>query len=225
MVKTNRLAYWAVILGFFISSLMGQADAADLSRGYVALYGGLTIPESLQHAHGTGPLSSVKLTNLDLVSSPIYGAKLGIRFPGRDRWAGLETEFFYTNPHIKQQNITFSGALPTTTTNFAGAHVRVATWAVNWIVRYPGESFQPYIGVGPGIFWGRMSGPAAELGTGSDSSLGLNALAGTRLLLTQRLALFGEYKYNRVAFDFGGTAALHTLYQAHHFVGGLSLLF
>jgi opacity protein-like surface antigen len=205
---------------------MGEAAAADLSRGYVALYGGLTIPQSLQDAHGTGPLSSVELTNLDLVRSAIYGGKLGIRFPGRDRWAGLETEFFYTNPHVKQQDIGFTGGgVPPFTVNFAGAHVRIATWAVNWIVRYPGERFQPYVGVGPGIFWGRMSGSEAELGTGSDTSLGLNALGGVRLLLTQRLAVFGEYKYNRVTFDFGGSAALHVLYQPHHFVGGLSLLF
>src|SRR6266705_4416689 len=126
MVNTNRLVCWAVILGLFISSLMGQAAAEDLSRGYFALYGGLTIPQSLEHARGTGPLSSVELTNLDLVRSGIYGAKLGIRFPGRDRWAGLETEFFYTNPHIKQQDITFSGpfvcpggAPPPCTVNFA----------------------------------------------------------------------------------------------------------
>src|SRR5712692_3783849 len=160
MVKTNRLACWAVILGLFISSIMGQAAAADLPKGYFALYGGLTIPGSFQHVHGTGSLSPVELTNLDLVRSGIYGAKLGIRFPGRDRWAGLETEFFYTNPHIKQQDITFTGPIactgggpPPCTENFPGAHVRVSTWAVNWVLRYPGEYVQPYVGVGPGIFW------------------------------------------------------------------------
>jgi opacity protein-like surface antigen len=222
MPKTNRLAYWAVILGLVISSITGQAAAADLSQGYVALYGGLTIPQSLQDVRG--PLPSVELTDLDLVRSPIYGAKLGIRLPGRERWLGVETEFFYTNPHIKQQDIGFTvGGVPAGTFNFAGHHVRVATWAVNLILRYWGERFQPYLGVGPGIFWGRMSG--LDIGTGSDTSLGLNALAGTRFLLTEHVALFGEYKYNRVTFDFGGTAVLHTLYQPHHFVGGVSLLF
>ena len=233
-MKPKPLAYWAVILGLFIPSIMGQAAAADrpdpyidLSRSlhpYIGLYGGLTSPERLQEVRGTGDLSAVKLTDLALARSAIFGGKLGL-FPSPKSWLGIETEFFYTNPHIKQQDITFSGAVPTTTTNFAGAHVRVATWALNLIARYPGERVQPYVGVGPGIFWGRMSGPVAELGTGSDTSLGLNALGGVRLLLTQRLAVFGEYKYNRVTFDFGGTAALHTLYQAHHFVGGLSLLF
>jgi opacity protein-like surface antigen len=232
MVKTNQITCWAVILGLFISSITGQAAAADLSRGYFALYGGLTIPESLQHARGIGTPLLVEFTDLDLVRSAIVGAKVGIRFPGRDRWAGLETEFFYTNPHVKQQDVTSTiPALPFSSTDpFPGAHMRVATWAVNWMVRYPGEVFQPYIGVGPGVFWGRISGndvnaAGNNFGTGSDTSLGLNVLAGTRILLTQRLAVFGEYKYNRVTFDFGGTAALHVLYQPHHFVGGLSLLF
>ena len=48
MVKPNRLAYWAVIVGLFLSSLMGQAAAADLPTGYVAFYGGTTIPQSLK---------------------------------------------------------------------------------------------------------------------------------------------------------------------------------
>src|SRR2546428_7504749 len=122
MVKTNRLAYWAVVLGLFISSLMGEAAAADLPKGYVALYGGLTIPESLQQAHGIGPLSSVQLTDLDLARSAILGGKLGIRFPGRARWLGVETEFFYTNPHVKQQNVTATIPGLSLPEPFPGAH-------------------------------------------------------------------------------------------------------
>lgn len=215
IVTPKRLKYWAVILALSLPS-MGQAAESNVSQTYVALYGGLTIPKSFQDNR----VLSANLTNLELARSPIYGAKLGMFLPGQDRWLGVETEFFYTNPHIKQQDITFT---PGGVRNFAGAHVRVATWAVNWILRYPGERFQPYIGGGPGIFWGRMSG--VDLGTGSDTSLGLNALAGARFFLTKRVALFGEYKYNRVTFDFGGTASLHTLYQPQHFVGGFSLLF
>jgi len=225
-VTPQRFKCWAVILGLFISSV-GQAADADFPETYIALYGGLTVPKSFTDNR----VLSVDLTNLELARSAIFGAKLGMFLPGRDRWSGLETEFFYTNPHIKQQDITFSGGgVPPTTANFAGAHVRVATWAVNWIIRYPGEWFLPYIGAGPGIFWGRVSGAHTgltppDIGTGSDTSLGLNALAGARFFLSKRMALFGEYKYNRVTFDFGGTASLHTLYEPQHFVGGFSLLF
>ncbi len=99
----------------------------------------------------------------------------------------------------------------------------MATWALNLIARYPGERFQPYAGVGFGIFWARISGQ--DIGTSSDVSPGLNALGGMRFSLTERLALFGEYKYNQAAFDFGSNVTLYTLYQAHHFVGGLSFQF
>jgi opacity protein-like surface antigen len=222
-VKPNPFLRYILPIAFLASSITGQAVAQESPETYFALHGGLTPPQSFRHVRGVGPLSAVKLTDLKLERSAIYGAKLGFFLPGEDRWSGLEMEVFYTNPHIKQQDITFTGTGPPTTTNFAGGHVRIATWAVNWILRYPGEYFQPYVGVGPGIFWGRMSG--LDLGTGSDTSLGLNALVGARIFLSQRLALFGEYKYNRVSFDFGGTAAIHVTYQPQYFVGGLSLHF
>jgi opacity protein-like surface antigen len=222
MVSTNRLAYWAVILGLFIPSIMGQAAAADRPGPYIGLYGGLTIPEQLQDVRGTGEFSGLTFTDLKLARSAILGAKLGF-FRSPKSWLGVETEFFYTNPHVKQQDFTGTGPGGSLTQNFAGAHIRMATWALNLIARYPGERFQPYAGVGFGIFWARLSGP--DFATSADVSPGLNALGGMRFALTERLALFGEYKYNQAAFDFGRDVNLHALYQAHHFVGGLSLLF
>ncbi len=223
MVNIKHFTSFGVFLGLYILS-MGQATAADLPEPYVAFYGGVTFPQPFQDAKGIGTATGVKLSNLDLARSAVYGAKIGMFQPDPLSWLGIETELFYTNPHIKQQDIDIvtvcqsSGPAP-----FAGSHVRVATWALNWIIRYPGERFQPYAGGGPGIFWGRLSG--INFGTASDTSLGLNALAGIRIFLTKQLAVFGEYKYNRTSFDFGGTASLHVLYQAQHFAGGLSLHF
>ena len=214
MVNARALASWGLIFGLVVLST-GQAAAADPHGRYAALYGGVTIPRSLEEAE----VQTAKLSDLRLTRSVIIGTKLGI-FLSNPAWLGVETEFFYTSPHIKQQDIVFTPGGPS---NFAGAHLRVATWAVNWIARYPGKRVQPYAGAGPGIFWGRMSGD--ELGTGSDTSLGLNALAGTRIFLTENLAFFWEYKYNRTNFHFGGTADLQVLYQVHNIGGGLSLHF
>jgi opacity protein-like surface antigen len=199
------------------------ASAADRAEIYAAVYGGVTQTEPLREVAGTGPLSAVTFSNITLMRSGVGGIKLGVFLPGGDDWMGVETEAFYSTPHIKQQDLTVTAPGVTTTTNFAGARVRVATAAVNWILRYPGKYFQPYVGAGPGVFWGRMSGD--EFGTGSDTSLGLNALVGARILLASRLGVFAEYKYNRVSFDFEGTTAIRTLYQAHHGVVGLSLHF
>jgi opacity protein-like surface antigen len=218
---TRHLTFAIVGLTFVF---LAQPIQAKSIESYIGLYGGTSLAQPLREVTGNGPLSSVKLTDLDLSRTGIAGVKMGFFLPGKDRWWGVETEVFYTSPHIKQQDITFTApGFSGITTNFAGARVRIATWAVNWILRYPGTHFQPYIGAGPGIFWGRMSG--SELGSGSDTSLGLNALAGARLLLSRHVALFGEYKYNRVGFDFGGTATIHALYQAHHGVVGLSFHF
>lgn len=230
-MRLNPLLPYVLTLAFLAPSITAEAAAEEPPQTYVALYGGITILDSFKEVRGVGSLSAAKLSNLDLARSPIYGAKLGMFLPGQDRWLGVETELFYTHPHIKQQNITFTGSGVTCpggapapcVENFAGGHLRIAMLAINWIMRYPGERFQPYVGVGPGIFYGRVSG--VELGTGSDTSLGINALAGARFFLTDRVALFGEYKFNRVTFDFGGTVETRVLYQPHHFVGGLSLHF
>src|SRR2546426_7125780 len=121
MVNTNRLAYWAVILGLFIPSIMGQAAAADrldpytdLSPSlhpYIGLYGGLTSPERLQDVRGTGNLSAVKVNDLTLARSTIWGPKIGL-FPTPKSWGGGETKIFFTKPHMKHPDNTFSGAVP-----------------------------------------------------------------------------------------------------------------
>src|SRR5437879_13472642 len=120
MVKPNRLAYWAVTVGLFLASLMGEAVAADR---YIGLYGGLTIPERLQDVRGIESSSGVNLTDLKLARSAISGAKLGF-FRSPKSSLGFETEFFYTNAHMKQQDIPLSAAFPTTTSNYVGAQAR-----------------------------------------------------------------------------------------------------
>jgi hypothetical protein len=76
-------------------------------------------------------------------------------------------ELFHTTPHIKQQEVritiqpgtTFNGfSIPgsgTATGTLSGDHFRVITWApMNLMFRYHRTRLQPYIGVGPGVFFG-----------------------------------------------------------------------
>src|SRR5713101_6245754 len=164
MRQSKGLLGCAIILGLIILP-MRQAAAADR---YIGLYGGLTIPERLQDVRGIEGSSGVTLSDLKLARSTILGAKLGF-FRRPKSWLGVETEFFYTNPHMKQQDITFTvlGVPTPPVPPFVGAHVRMATWALNLIARYPGERFQPYAGVGLGIFWARISGQG--IGTSADT--------------------------------------------------------
>jgi opacity protein-like surface antigen len=212
---------------------------------YVAGFGGYTIGHGFDDVEGTGALSGLNLGDIDLKDSGVYGAKVGYFMPRRLNWLGVEMEAFNTTPHLEQTSI--AG------TTLPGAHLRVTTLAFNAIARakmmcerhdndhdrtgrpandrdYRYHDFcrlQPYVGVGLGVFFARASDAA---GSSSDNGVpGLNALAGIRYYFTERVALFGEYKYNRATFDFdnvGATAAgIKGDYSASHIVGGLSLHF
>ncbi len=198
---------------------------------YVSGFAGATIPRDLTNIEGVNPPSTarnVPVEDLAVTSSFVSGAKLGHYLPGKLSWLGAETEFFYANPHIKQQRYATSpntrglgGGY--TVQRAAGSHMRVATQAVNMVVRYPGERFQPYAGMGLGMFWGRVSGFITD--TGSDTAFGLNFLTGLRYFITPEIALFGEYKHSATTFDLGGTAMLRVDYTSNNFVFGLGYHF
>ena len=58
---------------------------------------------------------------------------------------------------------------------------------------------QPYGGVGLGVFFANLSNNGTSV---SDNAVpGFNALAGLRYYFNERVALFGEYKYNWAALD------------------------
>ena len=199
--------------------MVGQATTQSSSEVYIAAFGGVSLAQSFTKVHGTGEDASVQLSNLALKRTGIGGLKLGFS-PAGAKWFALETEAFYSSPHLKQQTITATGAGGTLSADAPGSHTRVTTWAFNWIIRYPGEWIQPYAGAGLGIFWGHISDSPSS----SDTSFGLNALAGLRVKMGQHLVAFSEYKYNRASFDFTN-ADLHVLYQAHYVVGGLGWSF
>ena len=156
-----------------------------------------------------------------LKNSLLLGGKIGHYF-SRARWFGLEAEVFYTTPNIKQQDITFRSGAPFTFTpsgggpstslgnqltavGVQGAHFQVWTIApLNLVFRYPGKRLQPYVGIGPGIFMGRIKDPSITQGETSQSStkLGLNAFVGARYFFTRHVSAFAEGKYNYVRFNF-----------------------
>lgn len=135
------------------------------------------------------------VSDLALKSSLAYGAKLG-HYLDNLKYFGVETEAYTLTPDIKQQTVAING-VPAGT--ISGSHLRVTTWAANVIYRYPGETFQPYAGVGMGVFFA-----SASNATGSDTSVspGLNVLAGLRLMVTKQIGLFGEYKFNMARLNF-----------------------
>jgi opacity protein-like surface antigen len=210
------------------------------SETYVAAFGGYTFDGKLKDVESTGLLPGINLGDRNLADSAVYGGKLGHFFGDRMDWLGVEMEAFNTTPHVEQQ-----GPLP-------GSHFRVTTLAFNVIgrlkfgcekktertetrtegerryeTRYEREfcRLQPYAGVGLGVFFANLSNNGNSV---SDNAVpGLNVLGGIRYYFTERIALFGEYKYNWAALNLtdGAVGGFKGDYQVNHVVGGLSFHF
>ena len=168
---------------------------------YIAGMVGIHVPNNLSDIDLD---CGCKSTDEKLQTSVMYGAKVGHYFDSM-RWLGIETEIFNATPHKKQQEVTITqaGQAPVVTTD--SSLLRVTTVALNILARYPGERLQPYVGIGPGVFFAR----AQENATSQYStSVGLNALAGLRVIVTQHVSIFGEWKYNYTRLDFPAAGAL-----------------
>jgi opacity protein-like surface antigen len=184
------------------------------AESYVAGQFGVTLPsiggKGLTDNEMTGIASGLGVTTSDqsLQTSILYGAKLGHYFKAVP-WLGLEAEVYNTTPHIKQQDITFSGPSGPLgpPLNFYGLNFRVLTLApLNLTLRYHKTRLQPYIAVGPGIFFARIKDPSLTSdNTQSDTAFGLNAQAGLRYYITRHFTVFMEGKFNHARFNFPET--------------------
>ncbi|MER3423641.1 MAG: hypothetical protein C4293_10810 [Nitrospiraceae bacterium] len=183
---------------------------------YVAGQFGVNFADALKDVSGTGELASLRVPDFDLKNSLTYGLKLG-NFPGNG-WFGVELDAFHTTPNIKNL-----GSAP-------GIHMRVTTVGVNFIVRYPGLSIQPYAGIGAGMAIGHISdSPPNMVGSDTDVAANLNLLAGIRFFVTPYVALFTEYKFTQATLRFDEAFVPNQGfvgdYQAQHLLVGLSYHF
>jgi len=181
---------------------------------YVAGDVGANFADRITGISGTGDLTGQQPRDFDLKNSVSYGAKLGYF---RDHsWFGIEGEILQTTPHIKSLD------------NDPGIHLRVTTVGVNFLARYPGRTFQPYVGVGVGTAIARLS-DTATIQSGSDVAGGWNVLTGLRAFVTPYVAIFTEYKYTGATLRFdqasAGTGGFEGVYRAQHLLVGLSYHF
>jgi opacity protein-like surface antigen len=166
--------------------------------------------------------SSLSGSNISLKNSAIFGGKAGYFFKDEGfSWLGVELEAFTTQPTIKQQTVTTTldatyipgspgpGNEATSisqpgTLQLTESSMRLVTVLFNVVARYPGTTFQPYVGVGGGAFHFSASGQddIGSLGqilhgiSGRQVVPGLNAQAGLKVLATEEWSLFVEGKYN-----------------------------
>ena len=233
------------------SYVAGQIGLSVPSIGKGLSKGELNSTNSTSTTSPSGTLtfpSGTELSDQSLKSSLLLGVKFG-HFFSKARWLGIETELFRTTPHIKQQNLTFTSGsggpitfTPTapgpssniselTSVGAPGLNFRVITWApMNVVFRYPGQRLQPYIAIGPGIFFARLRDSSITSGPDSQSStkIGLNTQLGLRYYMTRNVSMFGEWKYNYTRFNFqenDNFIGFRATYSMHHFAFGIGYHF
>jgi opacity protein-like surface antigen len=216
-----------LILGCFLTSAF-MLPAAAHSELYIAGQLGGAFPGKLDNAKGTGSRSGDTFSSFDLTNSFVIGGKIGY-FLDSHPWLGVDLDGYTTTPKIKQQTIqrtfTSGGVTFTQNINQKEAELRVTTVALNLMLRYPGETWQPYVGGGPGFF--RTTGK--DFFTDTSTGVGFNFVAGLRVFVIKHLAVFGEFKYFGAKFKFdnafGPGAGIEEDYKASQIVAGVSYHF
>ena len=155
---------------------------------YVGGYGGIANPGAFSNATVSDPMlaggvTNARINDLELTNSFLVGAKGGYFFEARP-WLGFETDVYTLSPDVKQQTVvggTSSGRV--FADNIGPIPLRLTTWAFDLIIRSPSmaEVFQPYGGMGYGLFFATSS-------KGGQSNIhlspGFNLIAGARYALT-----------------------------------------
>lgn len=212
MAKTRRWVMW-ILVPSMIVIVSTERSAAEW---YVGGQVGSNFADRLTNIQGTGNLQSVSSPDFGLKTAVVYGGKLGY-FPNNGA-VGIELDAFNSTPHIKQHN------------DAPGIHMRVTNVGVNLLLRYPGLTFQPYLGIGGGALIARI-GESPGNGNVSDSDVGaaFNVLTGIRAFVTPYVAVFTEYKHTqgRLVFDgaFPPSGGFSGEYLAHQLVVGMSYHF
>ncbi|MGH7219915.1 MAG: outer membrane protein [Nitrospiraceae bacterium] len=181
---------------------------------YVAGQAGYNFADSLRNVTTTGPFSGIELQDFDMKNSLAYGGKVGV-YPFHGS-LGFELDVSHSTPHVKNLD------------EIPGIHLAVTNIGANILLRYPGMTYQPYLGAGPAIMIARLSG-STDTQPDTQISVGSNFLTGIRAFVTPKVALFTEFKYTHAKFGFHGAfgsfGGFDSTYRAHQLSVGVSYHF
>ena len=226
-MKTIRLSSprrWIVggLLLAWGGAVSGLLTTKAQAEWYVGGYGGIANPGAFSNATLSDPtlgggVTNARINDLELKSTFVGGMKGGYFFENRP-WLGLETDLYTLKPDVKAQTIVGGTTTGRVFADQIGpTPLRLTTWAIDLIIRSPSmaEVFQPYGGMGYGLFFASSS-------KGGQSNLqispGFNLIAGARYALSPQWAFFGEFKFNRATIRF---SEIRGNYDAQLFVFGL----
>lgn len=223
----ERLTMRIALVVCVLCSLVGggavnaaEPDRHDGPKGYLSLYGGVAIPESFDNGRqGAASISSIKLS-----PGPLVGIKIGMMGSDKDsvaRWLGIELDGSYMQPKIENQTVQASAGTLRLNIGLPESTVKLITGAVHVLVRFSNGPLQPYIGAGPAVVHARVS-DSSGLGGGTSTTIGLSAVGGFRVMLSDGIGAFLEYKHIRSELEFETTRGDAVI---HAGVGGFSFLF
>jgi len=217
----QKIHYIRLLLVVMFVGLISLLPSLAFAESYIGAQLGFTIPEDLGSVYNTG--GGARISNLDLNNAFSYGVKGGHYFD-RYKWLGVEADFYTTNPNLEGQNPTATTLAGSTGFIQPGSLLRVSTLAFSLMARYPGEKFQPYAGLGMGIYFAKST---QSFSTDTDTSPGFHLVGGARFFVTKEVALFGEYKYDRATFSFPNLQPGGIIgdYYANTFMVGVSYHF
>lgn len=163
---------------------------------------GSTVPASIQQGIGAG-------------------VKIGLFPHATGRMLGIEIDSYGHGGALSFPN-TANGQ-----NNGTGrSNLLVLNTMLNLVLRYPGETFTPYLGIGGGWSHGTLLNPnitgRADKDFDSARALGYQYLAGAQVLLSPKVYLFGEYRYFSADYHWD---ALVVDFRAHYGVFGVGMRF
>ena len=200
-------------VALFLSVLL-LAPLESKAEWYAAAQLGVNFADPIRNVRGSGSLAGLEAPNFNLKTSPAVGGKVGL-FPNHGI-LGIELDVSHSTPHIKNLD------------DIPGIHLSVTNIGPSVLLRYPGLTWQPYLGAGPALLVAHL-GRSATTESDTQVSLGANVLVGIRAFVTPKVALFTEYKYTDSTFRFGGAfgpvGGFDGTYRAHQLFMGLSYHF
>jgi opacity protein-like surface antigen len=230
MVSVLRIVSLALIFALSFVVHLAQAQESgpadeDSQREGPEIYGGLYVFGSLAQNRNLN-VGGEELPSTTVKNGAGGGFKAGV-FPAFTGYVvGIQAESFAMGHEI-------TAPTSTGTSGTQSAHGTLLAWTtmVSLVVRYPGERFQPYVGLGAG--WSSSflidteitKGGTTQSGRFRDTSFASQYFGGLRFNLTQRVFLFGEYKYFASRYNWNGGLQPSLDFRTHILALGVGLSF
>ncbi|MBH0204199.1 MAG: porin family protein [Nitrospira sp.] len=140
------------------------------------------------------------------------GLKVGLFPDAMNRMVGVEID---TNGHSGE--ISFPNTANGRRNGIGRSDLVILSTMVNLILRYPGETFRPYIGAGGGWSHAVLLDPDIDGRSDRDfdsaRTFGYQALGGLQMAMNSKVFLFSEYRYFSAAYHWKQLAVdFHTHY-------------